>query len=260
MIKYLNILLGGCLVLTSFSGYPATTTKSYAYSMKITVNRPKGSVAETSSKDKAKPSTIAFTPCNDAVKQDVLSFQLAYDAGKITVNKKDPTASTSTVTDTYLFFYNPSARGEAPADATDVVKEQYYPQLCERNGVADVACDPKVVAVVRPTMQVGLTALVPLVDVFDIDATAHTYLSADENLGGKISETLMRSYIRFDELQKGIWSLVGIVGPKVDPADPTAVITLNFSDPSTWAAWDAATFMLGAPWTYTGQTASLTCD
>jgi hypothetical protein len=242
MTKFLTTSLACCLALTWSIGDAAAAAKPYAYSMKITVSRPKGSVAEASLKDKTQPSSTALTPCNDDLKQDVLSFQLVYDAGKITVNK-DPKKNTTTVTDVYLFFYNPTARGADPNGSQ--VPVDGYPEICKTIADVDIACDPKIWALVRPAAGgVGSIAMEPFADASNISAD-NFYLSKEENLGkGKISESLLRSYMRFDDLQQGLWSLVGIVGPKTDAgAKP-----VDFKDPSTWAAWDVATFMLGSPW------------
>lgn len=283
MYKSPTLFLAGCLALA----WSHTHAADYAYAMKITVNKPKGSVAETAAKNKANPTTTPFTPCNDEVNQDVFGFQLDFDAGTRTRDKKDPSLIVSTLRNVYLIFYNPSALGAKPIPDTSLTQglaenaemaaqippEPYptplYPELCEKPDGTYVACDPKVWVLVRPAVSFGVMAMEPLVDITDIRPLdippsptlplglhGHIYLSTDENLGtGKISELLLRSYMRFDELKKGIWALVGIIAPKDDPAQTEpAPVPLNFTDPTTWAAWDTATFLLGAPWTHPSQT------
>lgn len=258
MTKFFTVSsLACCLALSWSIGEAATATKPYAYSMKITTVRPKGSVAEAALKDKTKPSTTPLTPCTETTKQDVFSFQLTYDAGTRKVDKKDPTKSTSTVTDVYLFFYNPAALGIKPAtvaDPTSSIPDAFYPHICETgNPIVEKACDPKILALVRPAaaLSAGQIALIPLADAADIRAgdPEHIYLLAGENLGtGKISESLLRSYMRFDDLPQGLWSLIGVVGPKIDPASTTPPTPVDFLDQTNWAAWDSASFMLGSPW------------
>ncbi|QIK38475.1 hypothetical protein GWK36_11335 [Caldichromatium japonicum] len=262
MNRPLTLSLACCLAL----GCPAlevaaqTTTKPYAYTMKITPSRPKGSLAETMSKDKTKPSTIVYTPCTDEseLKQDVVAFKLDYDAGKATTNK-DKTQDRSAIRDVYLFFYNPNALG-ALADDPNWADNPFNPP-CRQDpndpNSAVVPCDPKVWAVVRSTpasMMSGGIALVPFAEISDIDPATHLYLSANENVGsGKISEQLLRSYIRFDDALKGVWSLTGIIASSPTTAAGTSTTPVNFTDPSTWAAWDTATFMVGTPWIAFGQ-------
>lgn len=229
----------------------------YQYTMKVTSFAPKGSLADKVLKDKSKPSTITVTPCDDDddLKQDVVSFKLQYDAGKVKKNK-DKTLDRSSIKDVYLFFYNPNALGAlADIEEGNGFDNNPFAPPCESNG-NPIPCDPKVWAVVRSMPDIdsgydGTTALVPLAEVSDIDPLTHLYLEAEHNIGsgtvagsGKISEQLLRSYIGFDGVQKGVWSLTGIIANKDE---------VDFSDPSTWAAWDTAAFMLGTPWTALSQ-------
>ncbi|BCU07707.1 hypothetical protein Atep_23840 [Allochromatium tepidum] len=260
MTKFFTVSsLACCLALSWSIGYAQTTTKTvkpYAYSMKVAVSLPKGSDAEASLKDKTKPSTTALTPCTDEWKRDVLSFQLTYDAGKRTINKKDGT-ETSTVTDVYFFFYNPQALGlkttatpkTDPNDTSDTDAD--YPEMCEINATEYQACDPKIWVITRPAVGTAPLAMRPLAEPADIrfGDIDHIYLSKDENLGtGKISDSTLRSYMKFDDLTQGLWSLIGIVGPIIDLNVTTPPLALEFDDPTKWAAWDAVSFMLGSPW------------
>lgn len=234
-------LVASCLALFWSTSHSA----DYIYRMTVTSLAPKGSLAEIARKDKTKPGTIAFTPCNDDddLKQDVVSFKLQYDPGKVKKNK-DKTLDRSNIKDVYLFFYNPNALG-ALADDLNFAGNPFEPPCTDDDGI-EVPCDPKVWAVVRSKTHIqagdmGSIALVPLAEASDIDPDIHLYLSANENIGsGKISEQLLRSYMRFDGSQKGVWSLTGIIANAAD---------VDFLDPATWAAWDTASFMLGTPWT-----------
>ena len=255
MTKFFTVSsLACCLALSWSIGYAQTTTKTvkpYAYSMKVTVSRPKGSDAEASLKDKTKPSTTALTPCINPAIRDVLSFQLTYDAGKRTVNKKDGTV-TSTVTDVYFFFYNPQALGLKPGAVINDENEMDldYTEMCEINPFDFQACDPKIWVITRPAVGIPL-AMRPLAEPAHIrfGDTDHIYLSKDENLGtGKISDTALRSYMPFDDRTRGLWSLIGIVGPIIDLNVTTPPSPLYFYDPTKWAAWDAVSFMIGSPW------------
>ena len=248
MAKLLTVSIACCLALGGSLAHSADAP-DYKYAMKIAVVSPKGSLSEAVAKDKTKPSSVRFTPCNDDLKQDVLSFQLDYDAGKVSKSKEDGSL-VSSVRDVYLFAYNPNALG-ALADDPNNAANPFQPPCLDHNGLP-TPCDPKVWALVRPAFGIGNIAIVPLAEASDIVAEEHIYLSADENIGqGKISEQLLRSYIRFDDLQKGVWVLVGIIAPQE---------SVDFTDTTTWSAWDAATFMLGAPWTTEGQETSQTCE
>lgn len=69
---------------------------------------------------------------------------------------------------------------------------------------------------------------------------ANIYLPAADNLGqGAQTDTVMGGYINLESIATGTWQLVGIIANSS---------TVDFDDPSTWAAWDATTLMLGKPW------------
>jgi len=235
MSKYLSIVLAGCLAFVSIVGSAAT---SATYSMKIDITKPKGSAADAVSKQKNLPATTPLSPCTTG-KVDALAFKLTYNAGKSAEDTVSP------LQNVYLFFYNPNALGAVADDATNALSTPFSPPCKDSNGIT-VPCDPRVWALARPYPDFpGVVALTPLADVGDIVPGTHSYLSAGENLGGTITETLLRSYLIFDGLHTGIWELVGIV------ADPTPV---DFKDSATWSAWDVGSFMLGAPWTDTAGT------
>jgi hypothetical protein len=274
MSRFLTVSLACLLAFSWSTGY--TAEKAYKYMIKITASAPKGSLAEAAFKDKTKPSTIAFTPCNDddEFKQDVVSFKLEYDAGKVKTNK-DKTKDYSSIKDVYFFFYNPNALGAlADVDEKTFADNPFEPPCKKYESEDDkegtvIPCDPKVWAVVRSTpyinaRDVGSIALEPLAEVSDINPKKHIYLSTEENIGtGKVTEQLLRTYIRFDGSQQGIWGLVGIIASKSLPEAPetdeeasdeeSVAVVVDFTDPSTWAAWDTATFMLGTPWTALSQ-------
>lgn len=223
-IKSLSILLASGLALASFEGHSAS-----GYSMKITASKPKGSAADAVAKDKTLPSTSPFTPCTlDAV--DALSFKLIYNAGTSLTDATLPSR------DVYLFFYNPNALGAA-AEVPGV-------PCLDANGLP-VPCDPRVWAVTKTASNFNQIALTPRADVTDIVAATDIYLTDWENLGGTITDTLLRSYVAFDDMHTGLWELVGIVADSA---------TVDFKVPSTWSAWDVETFVIGAPWTGTVTT------
>jgi hypothetical protein len=69
---------------------------------------------------------------------------------------------------------------------------------------------------------------------------ANIYLPAADNLGqGAQTDTVMGGYINLESIATGTWQLVGIIANSA---------TVDFDDPSTWAAWDATTLMIGKPW------------
>lgn len=274
MTKFFTVSSLACCLAFSWSiGYAQTTTKpakSYAYSMKVTVSRPKGSDAEVSLKDKTKPSTTALTPCTDLFKRDVLSFDLLYDAGTRKIDKKAGT-TTSTASNVYVFFYNPEALGIDTTNVANVpsatkdpaLLSTRYPEFCEVGVNLYQACDPRLWVLDRPAAGTEPLAMRPLADIHHIrpNDVDHIYLASYENLGtGKINDKTLRSYLRFDDLPKGLWALVGVIWPKIedasangiDPPDPTTALEPpdpnDFKDPTKWAAWDGVAFMLGSPW------------
>ncbi|MBK1717888.1 hypothetical protein [Thiocystis violacea] len=228
MSKYFSILLAACLTLIPFASYSA----AYSYSMKITASKPKGSAADAVGKQKNLPTSTSYTPCTTD-KLDALSFKMVYNAGKAYLDATAPTQ------DVYLFFYNPNALG-ASADNAANPDNPFSPPCKDANDLP-VPCDPKIWALVRTAYGFNQITMIPLADVSDIDPVKHIYLSAFENLGGTVTDILLRSYVSFDDLHSGIWGLVGIV------ADSAA--TPDFADQSTWTAWDVETFVVGAPWT-----------
>ncbi len=78
-------------------------------------------------------------------------------------------------------------------------------------------------------------------DPSNIDRT-DAYTLAANNLGGLKTENLLGGELPVEGLASGIWMVTAIVAPAA---------TVDFDKPSTWSAWDTATFMLGKPWTGT---------
>ncbi len=67
------------------------------------------------------------------------------------------------------------------------------------------------------------------------------YLKVANNPGiGSITDTILASFIAVDGVATGTWQLIGIIADSA---------TVNFDDPSTWAAWDVATVVFSQPWT-----------
>ncbi|MBW7657733.1 hypothetical protein K1I42_10600, partial [Hydrogenophilus thermoluteolus] len=65
------------------------------------------------------------------------------------------------------------------------------------------------------------------------------YLPKEINPSGKVSETLVGSFLPLDGVPQGLWQIVGIV------ADRNKI---DFTDTSTWDAWDVGTIVIGRPW------------
>ncbi len=75
---------------------------------------------------------------------------------------------------------------------------------------------------------------------------ANIYLPAADNLGqGAQTDTLFGGYINLESIATGTWQLVAII------ANAT---TVDFDDPTTWAAWDVMTLLIGKPWTGSSKT------
>ncbi|MBV5267031.1 MAG: hypothetical protein JZU67_00610, partial [Burkholderiaceae bacterium] len=65
------------------------------------------------------------------------------------------------------------------------------------------------------------------------------YLPKSINGGGSITETILNVVLSGAENVAGTWQVIGIVADSA---------TVNFDDPTTWAAWDTGTFMIKKPW------------
>lgn len=88
--------------------------------------------------------------------------------------------------------------------------------------------------------------LTPGVEVYlrattaDLNPT-EVYLRSTDFASATINETLLGGNIAFDgyDLAKGTWLVVAILSTQTE---------IDFTDPRTWAKWDAKPFILGAPW------------
>lgn len=83
---------------------------------------------------------------------------------------------------------------------------------------------------VTVTARAAVTNIVPATDI---------YLTAANSPVTTVTETLFGVYVSIVGAPAGTWQVVGIVAPNA---------TVNFDDPSTWKAWDVATFMVRKPW------------
>lgn len=87
------------------------------------------------------------------------------------------------------------------------------------------------------------------------------YVVKASHLGATFSETIFGGAIPLSGLPTGTWQAIAIV-TATDGATPTPAPDGDFSDQRTWAAWDVATFMVGAPWpltTFAGPPAAVAC-
>ena len=87
------------VALALAQGSPVWAQSTYAYSVTLTVTAPKGSAAETASKNKKLPAAIRFSPC-DTTALDQFAFTIKYDAGKPAVG-----SAPSTLQNVYLVFH-----------------------------------------------------------------------------------------------------------------------------------------------------------
>ena len=174
---------------------------AYDYSMKITVSIPKGAAAEKL--PKYMPSSTKFTQC-DPSKVDAVTIKLDYDAG-------DPT-DFLTMRDVYLLLYTPNV------EVGDRFQVGY-----------------------RAAANGGWQAFRSVATVDDLNDYAQDfiYLPKEINPFGKVSETLVGSFLPLDGVPQGLWQIVGIV------ADRNKI---DFTDTSTWDAWDVGTIVIGRPW------------
>lgn len=179
----------------------ATPAWAYDYSMKVTVTIPKGAAAEKL--PKYMPSSSKFTQC-DPSKVDAVTIKLDYDAGN--------PADFLTMRDVYLLLFTPN---EAVGDRFQVGY--------------------------RSTANGTWQAFRSVATVEDLNALAQEliYLPKEVNPSGKVSETLIGSFLPLDGVPQGLWQIVGIV------ADRNKI---DFTDTSTWDAWDVGTIVIGRPW------------
>jgi hypothetical protein len=120
--------------------------------------------------------------------------------------------SGSDLLDVYMIFFNPNGDG-------------FF--------------SPRFYVVSKSALTTGGFALVPRNSLTDLDAQSDIYLPKEANPGVAITETLFGSFVSIDGVPAGTWQLVGIVADRS---------TIDFDDPGTWAAWDAATVILRKPW------------
>lgn len=80
---------------------------------------------------------------------------------------------------------------------------------------------------------------VATVDELNRNAREWIYLPKELNPSGAVSENLVGSFLPLDGVPQGLWQVVGII------ADRTKV---DFTDPTTWEAWDVGTIVIGRPW------------
>jgi hypothetical protein len=182
---------------------------AYAYKISVAATIPKGFAGEKPLS--TQPSNTKFTPCS-AAKLDGVTFTVTYDAGKLLSDMKD----------VYLILYNPDVNSTVGINQGPFFTVRKYP--LGNNQV-----------------------LTPYLTVTDLNDTTGTtaakndiYVKASENPGsGAISEPVFGGSIILEGVTSGTWQMVGIIADH---------LTINFNDPTTWAAWDVATIILGKPW------------
>lgn len=184
---------------------------AYKYAISLALSMPAGSAGATLTADM--PKGIKISPCSSAAALDQITIALKYDAGKVAADKRD----------VYMVFYR-----------TDAVGNSF---------------DPKFFPIVKrfpgPNFQVVARA-----DVQDMNdnKAADIYVTAANNLGGAITETILGGNIVLEALPSGLWMALSIIADSA---------TIDFDDPSTWLAWDAVPFLLRKPWQ---GTANSTCQ
>ena len=182
---------------------------AYAYKISVAASIPKGFAGEKPSAQQ--PSNTKFTPCS-AAKIDAVTFTVTYDAGKISTDKKD----------VYLILYNPDVNSTLGINQGPFFTVRKYP--LGNNQVLT-----PYLTVTEMNDKTGTTA-----------AKDDIYVKASENPGsGAIAEPVFGGSIILDGVTSGTWQMVGIIADN---------LTIDFNDPTTWAAWDVATIVVGKPW------------
>lgn len=124
--------------------------------------------------------------------------------------------------DIYVLFYNPH-------DAAT----KYYMLTRTTFPVTTVSVTPRI------AVSGSANNIVPATDI---------YLAVANNPVSTVTETLFGSYVSIVGAPAGTWHVVGIVAPNA---------TVNFDDPSTWSAWDVASFVIRKPWLGVTNTACI---
>jgi len=192
------------IILTAFvttATLPATAA-SYKYVTTIATTTPAGSAGANLAD--GQPKSVKFSPCSSATALDQITFSLKYDAGKLSAEKRD----------VYFMFYRPDAFG--------------------------TVFEPKYFVVVKrfPGASFQITSR-PTVSDLNANKAEDIYVSATNNLGGAISETILGGNIVLEGIPAGMWLALAIIADSA---------TVDFDDPSTWLAWDAAPFLVRKPW------------
>lgn len=174
MSFFRSSLACGLLALAAaFSPAAQAQPTTYAYSVALTVTLPKGSAAESVSKNKTLPAGIKFSPC-DATALDQLAFTLKYDAGKPAVG-----STPSTLQNVYVIFNRDGGL--------------FFPLV--RN----------------PLMTTG--AIFKVYPASGNIQAIDTYTAAGDNLGGAQTEVILGGNLTVHGLDSGVWLLTAIIAP-----------------------------------------------
>jgi hypothetical protein len=213
MTSFKNSLFASSLLIISLIADVEAATTAGA-SIKVAIIFPPGSAGLGVAK--TLPSSTKISPCVERTKVDNATFSVTYDA----TNAKSDTATPFNV---YVFFYN--------SDGVNVAADKFY-SISNAGMGGGISAMPYANAAAIQSGVVA-TTLVPYLDGIDNINT------------GSVTETLFGAAVRLDSLvvgaslNTGTWQLIGIL------ADPA---TVDFTKPSTWAAWDVAVAMFGMPW------------
>jgi len=216
-----------------------------AVSVGVKIEFPKGSAAGDFSSKVS--SNVGWTGCIDATAAANTTTPIvingntinnANDFFTVTVSSTNLLDSTTNKYkyDMYVFIVNPSADGTTVSPAG----WQYYALHRRLDGQG-----------VDVHTRLDVTALTTNTGV---ETTEDAYLTKEQFLQDKVSEILFGGSFAFDafSLPQGLWQTVVILADRA---------TVDFKDPSTWAAWDTSPFVLGTPWkTSTGTSGSGTCQ
>lgn len=175
---------------------------AYKYATSLTIAAPSGSAGATLAD--GLPKSIKISPCSSTTALDQFTFSLKYDAGKLAAEKRD----------VYLIFYRADAAGSS-------FEPKFFPIVKRFPG---------------PAHQVAARG-----DIRDLNDNklADIYVTAANNLGGAITETVLGGNIILEGLPAGLWMAMSIIADSA---------TIDFDDPATWLAWDAVPFLLRKPW------------
>jgi hypothetical protein len=245
-IKKMNLVKKLCTGLFATALLVSAGAQAQTISVKVTF--PKGSAGETLT---AKPST-PFSPCRtDTI--DAASFSVTY--------KMATGTTAATAPPVYVFLRNHQtgamfAVSKGPLGTTTTAQ---VAQVTLRTLGAHTSTTATLAIAPADPVPVGFVAYNPadprhfLADnpAFDADVddpfayVIPSFVPRSRFINGDQTEDIFGGITSLNGVTTGTWQLIGIIPTATSIGAPG---TFSLNNPATWAAFDVATFVLGAPW------------